>query len=92
MNVGPHQPDAGCVRCVWEGAGCQPCQDGAPPMVACRGCSRFTRGPVDGRCRDCRRGWVSCPEHGRLEHAGSDHHRVTVAEVLAAMPLAEGAR
>lgn len=46
----------------------------------------------NGLCRDCRLGWVHCVEHGRLEHALSDHTRVTIAEIIQAIPIAGGGR
>jgi len=58
-----------------------------PPLRTCRHCGRWSRGLAPtGLCRDCRLGWAHCPEHGRLEHARSDHQRVSVADVLLAVP------
>jgi|GEM_PF-2531917 len=59
-------------------------------LLECPGCGRFTRALPDGRCRNCRVGWVSCATHGRLEWASSEHRRVTVLEVVQAVPLAAG--
>jgi hypothetical protein len=43
---------------------------------------------IGGVCAWCGHGWIACPTHGRLEHVGTDHRRVTVAEVLVAVPIA----
>jgi len=52
-------------------------------LLQCRSCHGYTHQlQPDGRCLDCHLGWTHCPTHARLEHAGSDHKRVTAAEVL----------
>jgi hypothetical protein len=59
----------------------------------CRGCGWYTHWlSAHGRCGDCTRGWLHCPRHGRLEHANGDHVRVTVREVLDAIPDLRGGR
>ena len=60
----------------------------------CRSCGWWTRWlSVHGRCRYCTLGWTHCSLHGRLEHDDNGapledggHRRVSVAEVLAAIP------
>jgi hypothetical protein len=59
-------------------------------LLCCPGCGWYTAKLVTNRCGNCRRGWETCPVHGRLEHAGTDHRRVTVAEVVVAVPLVAG--
>jgi len=62
--------------------------DPRPPLLPCRDCGRWSRGlALTGLCRDCRLGWARCVEHGRLEHERSDHQRVSVADVLLAVPI-----
>jgi len=55
-------------------------------LLQCPGCGWWTRHlQADGRCLDCNLGWTCCPQHVRLEWAGSEHRRVTVREVLTTM-------
>lgn len=56
-------------------------------LLQCPKCGWYTRAlhPPDGRCLDCTVGWITCPTHARLEHAGTDHHRVTVHQILATL-------
>lgn len=66
----------------------------AAPLQECAGCRRWSRWlSAKRRCGWCVLGWRHCAEHGRLEHddggVPSDqggHRRVTVAEVLVAVP------
>jgi len=54
------------------------------PLHECPNCHRWANHlEPDGRCLDCNLGWTHCPTHARLEHAGSDHRKVTAHEVLA---------
>jgi len=63
-----------------------------PPLRSCRHCGRWSRGLAPtGLCLACRQGWVHCVEHGRWEHERSAHVRVSVADVLLAVPKWEGA-
>jgi hypothetical protein len=55
-------------------------------LFQCPSCGWYTRTfQADGRCLDCNQGWVECPVHVRLEHAGSDHRRVTAEQVVTAL-------
>lgn len=55
-------------------------------LLQCPGCGWYTRQlQPDGRCLDCNLGWTRCPQHARLEHAGSDHRKVTAHEILTTM-------
>jgi hypothetical protein len=64
---------------------CPRCHQQVPQveLLQCRGCRGYTHQlQPDGRCLDCHLGLVHCPTHSRLEHAGSDHRKVTAAEVI----------
>lgn len=53
------------------------------PLLQCPRCGWYTRQlQPDGRCLDCTLGWTQCPQHARLEWAGTDHRRVTATEIL----------
>ena len=58
-------------------------------LRTCSGCGRWAHSlaAATGLCRDCRLGWARCIEHGRLEHERSDHQRVSVTDVLLAVPI-----
>jgi hypothetical protein len=60
------------------------------PLLQCTGCGYWTRWRNTwGRCQHCVLGWIHCAVHGRLEHATGDpdtHRKVTVSEVIAAIP------
>jgi hypothetical protein len=58
----------------------------AAALLQCPGCGWYAHQlQADGRCLDCNLDWVRCPEHARLEHAGSDHRRVTAEQVVTAL-------
>ncbi|HEV8653150.1 MAG TPA: hypothetical protein VG276_28090 [Actinomycetes bacterium] len=53
------------------------------PLHECPSCHRWANHlEPDGRCLDCNLHWTHCPEHGRLEHAGTNHQRVTAHQIL----------
>jgi hypothetical protein len=63
---------------------------GEGPLRTCWGCEGFSRWLApNGLCRNCVNAWRVCLIHGRLEHAGEGHRKVTVAEVVAAVPKAK---
>lgn len=60
-----------------------------PELRECSGCGYWAHWRNQhGRCRNCVHGWTACPVHGRLEHTGDPaaHRKITVGEVLAAIP------
>jgi hypothetical protein len=61
---------ADCARCEYEGARCEPCREGAPPMRQCATCGMFIRRgaslPPNGTVLQGLRRVELCPDCGGI--------------------------